>query len=216
MGEKELAIPIIKWLEDQHWDVYQEVNFGYSTRADIVAVRAGKLWTIETKTTLTIAVLEQAHMWTTDFRSIAVPRSHRGNRNFAYRIASDLKIGVIEVDGNYVQEIQNAPFMRINHGMAKLMMKKLRPEHKTALQAGSKGGGYVTEYSLTMERIKYFIKSNPGCTIREIFENLGKGHYSSSASFKTRTRMALSQWENDWCRIEDISNQFHYYVKDIK
>ena len=36
MNEVELAKPVINWLADQHWEVYQEVQYGYAGRvADI-------------------------------------------------------------------------------------------------------------------------------------------------------------------------------------
>jgi hypothetical protein len=214
MEEKEIAVPIIAWLEEQHWDVYQEVNFNRSTRADIVAVRDNKLWIIETKTSFTLSVLEQAHRWPSDFRSIGVPRAKREDRNFAYSIASYLKLGVIEVSGNYVDEVQNAPFMRINHGFAKQMMLRLYPEHKTSLMAGSKGGGYFTPYKQTMDRVRRFINQHPGCTIKEIYEDIGRGHYSSGSSAKSCIRIALASWEKDWCESRLIGREFHYFIKE--
>jgi len=58
MKETDLAERVINWLEDQHWEIYQEVQFrGYGGIADIVAVRAGYLWIIECKTSMTFTLL---------------------------------------------------------------------------------------------------------------------------------------------------------------
>lgn len=214
MEEKELAIPIIKWLEEQHWDIYQEVTFNRSTRADIVAVRDNKLWIIETKTSFTLSVLDQARRWPVDFRSVGVPRAKREDRSLAYDIASYLKLGVIEVSGDWVDEVRRAPFMRINHGYAKTMIEKLRPEHKTSLMAGSKGGGYFTPYKQTMDMVRRSIAKNPGCTIRDIFNDIGKGHYSTGSSARSCIRIALSNWEKDWCESKMIGREFHYFIKE--
>ncbi len=218
MSEADLAATVVKWLTEQHWDVYQEVTFGGASRADIVAVRNGYLWIIETKMSLTLTVLGQANGWRSHFRSVAVPRSLKGDagRCLAYDVARDyLKVGVIEVDGvSGTRELINAPVMREYHRFAKKMINKLRPEHKTYLAAGSNGGGYFTPYRETMDHVKRFILAHPGCTINEIMADVGRGHYSRPATAKSCIRSALSQWESSWCEtgVND-RGAFTYYVK---
>lgn len=72
--------PLIRWLQDDGWDVYQEVETP-SGVADIVAKMShGKLelvWVIEGKKTMGEAVLHQAthHLRHAHLVSVAVPRN---------------------------------------------------------------------------------------------------------------------------------------------
>jgi hypothetical protein len=216
-SESDLAAKVIEWLEAQHWDVYQEVVFrGNGGRADIVAVRNGYLWIIETKTSLTFTVLSQASYWRSHFRSIAVPKSqdHNGGRGMAYQIAKDyLKIGVLEVNSLWVNEVIGPPLMREYHKFAKDMIGNLRPEHKTFCQAGSNGGGYFTPYRETMRDVQMYIASHPGCKLKEIVDGLKHYHYRTKSSALTCIRVALSNWE-PWCEVRTgEKGEFRYYIK---
>src|SRR3990172_8380228 len=103
MKETELAEPVIDWLASQNWNVYQEVSFSrMGGVADICAERHGVLWIIETKTAMSIEVLNQASAWPVHFRSIAVPKAKRESKR-DYRVARDYYgVGVIEVSKNYI------------------------------------------------------------------------------------------------------------------
>ena len=67
MKELELAKSVVEWLQDQHWEVYQEVQ-RYSTTADIVAVQGPLVWVVECKTSLSIGVMLQASRWMAHYR----------------------------------------------------------------------------------------------------------------------------------------------------
>ncbi|HBD94493.1 MAG TPA: hypothetical protein DC057_10030, partial [Spirochaetia bacterium] len=98
--ETEIAEIVIDWLEKQHWDVYQEVpvNSGF---ADIFAVRNGLVWVIETKTSLSFDVMEQAFRREVHYRSVAVPKPINSNWFLQRKIARDyLNIGILSVDQN--------------------------------------------------------------------------------------------------------------------
>lgn len=222
MNETDLGEKVVKWLEAQHWDVYQEVKFsGSGGRADIAAVRDGKLWIIECKTSLSFTVLEQASGWSSHFRSIAIPATReRSGRGVAYRIARDyLKIGVIEVRMEFsdvVYEFIPAPLMREYHREAKRLIGGLREEQKYYASAGTNGGGYYTPYRGTMDAVKRFIMHHPGCTLKEIMDDIGdKHHYASVSSARSCIRTALSNWETPWCEIKtgEDGRTFRYYVK---
>lgn len=221
MNEVDLARHVIKWLEEQHWDVYQEVQFRYmSGIADIVAVRASIIWIIETKTALSLAVLEQAHNWRSHLRSIAVPAcvSDSHGRGVAYGIAKDyLKIGVIEVGrrNEFVKEVVEPPIMRQYHEFASDMRKQLKPIQKTYRAAGSNGGGYWTPYRETMDAVRRFVSSHPNCTLKQIMDDIkGEHHYASSATARSSIRVALSNWESDWCVVHNDGKEFTYSLKD--
>ncbi len=214
MKETDLAKKVVTWLEAQHWDVYQEVTVtGHGGIADIVAVRDGKLWIIECKTSLTFTVLEQASHWRAHYRSIAIPRPKTKSRSIAYHIANKhLDLGVLEV-GEQINVIHQPPLKRDFHKSAKYFMSQLKEEHKHYSPAGSNNGGYYTPYRATMDRVKNYISAHPGCTFKEIMYDLGKNHhYSSDNTAKTCIRKALAEWE-PWCQVSVSGKSFTYTVK---
>jgi len=223
MNETELGSVVVEWLAAQHWDVYQEVQFfGRGGGADIVAVRAGKVWIIETKTSLTFTVLEQARKWPCHFRSIAVPRSkHTGDRDFAYEIAHRyLSLGILEVgysemvQDKTVFEIKPAPLMRDFHDTAKWMIGQLCEEHKYFSKAGSYGGGYYTPYQKTMRYVRSYIQAYPGCTLKQIMDAIPEHHYASTASARSSIRTALETFEKNWCEIrKGERGELRYFIK---
>jgi len=209
VNETTLAAAIINWLIVQHWDVYQEVKFyGHGGIADIAAVRDGKLWIIECKTSLTFTVLEQASAWRSHYRSIAVPAPKKYNgRQTAYHVAKNfLSVGVLEyrpITYEKVYEIHDAPIMREHNKFAKSMIEQLKDGHKTHAIAGSSNGmRRFTPYVETMERVKNFITKNPECSLKEIMDHLGENHhYANSISARGSIRTALESWESSWCEV---------------
>lgn len=209
MSETELAKRVIRWLSEQHWDVYQEVEFrGQGGVADIVAVRDGKLWIIECKTSLTWTVLEQAEKWRAHFRSVAVPDSNSRGRTTALKVAKYyLKVGVIEVEDRVYSF--PPPLMREFHKSSKFKISQLKPEHKTFCEAGSIYGHY-TPYRATMDQVKKYVIAHPGCTIKEIVANLKDYHYANDKSALSCIRTALCNWEK-WCRVETAGKEYKFY-----
>ncbi len=226
--EKDLASKVVEWLQDQHWDVYQEVQFSsWGGRiADIIAVRGKIVWIIECKVSMSLKVLEQASLWQVPMRSIAILSSIDSmDRHFAYRVAKDyLGLGIISVkyliqtgtfDRWVIDEEVGPKILREHYPFSqKYILPKLREEHKTFLQAGSKGGGFYTPYKSTMINIRSFINDHPGCTTKEIMDAVGKGHYCSEVSARSGIPHALRDFEHDWCRIDFDGKQNRYYVKD--
>lgn len=222
-NEAEIGAGVVGWLEEQNWDVYQEVKY-YGGIADIVAVNGYLVWVIECKKSLSLNVMDQARGWRTHFRSVAVPRPKRPYERFtAYRVAKDyFKVGVIEVNRtefrdefSYSVEVKvPAPLMREHHKFAKKMIEKgLVPEQKVMAKAGTKGGNYYTPYKATMMAVRRFIEKNPGCTIKEIMDDLGKMHYGSDASARSTIPKSLQTIESEWCRVDRDSRPFRFYIK---
>lgn len=227
MKETELAEAVVAWLEMEHWDVYQEVQmYAYSGVCDIIATKGFLVWAIECKTSLTWGLIEQAWFWRAHFRSIAVPRARaktRGRR-MAYLACKNLfNLGVLEVhkvktfDESLLFEVDEAvrpPLMREYHESAKRIKSRLMPEHKTYAKAGSVRGGYYTPYKHTMSRVKKFIGDNPGCTLKEIMDHTGEGHYANMKSARGTIRNALVTFEKDWCRVDMENRPYRYYLRD--
>lgn len=210
MREIDLAAVIVAWLVEQHWDVYQEVQFGnYGGVADIVAVRNKILWIIETKTKYGFDVLQQASGWPVHYRSIGIPFS----RNRDYRVAVNYyRVGIIEVDDWGAKEIVEAPLFAKNHETAKRYILKLTELHKTYALAGSQSGHHLTPYKHTMIDVRRFIEMHPGCTVKDIYSDLGSLHYSSASSFKGNLVKALCQFEQSWCHVDITNKPYRLFV----
>lgn len=215
MKEIELAEKIIEWLQAQHWEIYQEVEFRrLGGRADIVAERHGILWIIETKMSLSLEVLNQATTWPVHYRSVGVPKAKKSSKR-DYRVAKDYYgVGVIESSSYGVTEVVKPPLFLKNDKVAKNMISQLTEQHKTFAKAGSNGGGYYTPYRNTMVTIREIVRKNPGCTVDEVFEICGKMHYASKGSFKGNALKCLDAFEKEWCRIDKTSYPFRLYVVD--
>lgn len=223
-NELEIATAIIAWLTDNGWDVYQEVQpRQFSRRADIVALKDEKVWVIETKTSLGLYVIAQAYYWNVDYRSVGVPGGKRADdvsRGFAKIILRKFNMGLFEVKqmfSNYVLTAHNVIEPKQNEHLfdKSVILGALTDEHKYLLPAGSKGGGYVTEYRLSIEKVKEFIKNNPGTTMLEITNALGKLHYSNIYSARNSLTTALLNWERDWCRNEfDVDKGIIFFSKE--
>jgi hypothetical protein len=215
MKEEELAVYVVDYLESMDWDIYQEVQFRTGGKiADIVAVKDDKLWIVESKTTLSFKVLEQAHYWRCHYRSIAVPkiRNYR-DRSLAYDICRNyLNLGVLEVSSYGITQRVIAPLMENFGDYPNYLMKQLKEGHKTHARAGSANGGHFTPYRNTMDHVKEFIKNNPGCTLTQILESVGKGHYSSIQSARGAIRNALENYEA-WCFVKWDGRRYKYFVK---
>ena len=215
MKETELAQPVIQWLIDQHWEVYQEVKH-YGPIADIVAVQGPLVWVIECKTTLSLSVMGQASHWRVHYRSVAVKHGRTTRqRQTAYDVArKHFKVGVIDVMGGAVGQPVAPPYMREYRRLAFKLRDILEPEHKTFAQAGNSDGLYWTPYKRTIRDVQHFLKKNPGSTMKEIQTSIGgKGHYASPASCRGNLGKALEGWE-DWCEVDRSYKPFRYSISE--
>ncbi len=226
MTEQELAIPVVEWLQSQHWDVYQEVQFfSGGPIMDIVAVRDNIMMVVEVKKSLGLAVMAQAKrsLWQSHYTAVAVPKpvyraySSNPEREFAKSICKSLGIGVIEVsgirDGKFVRQEVDPKLIRTSHSQAKCHMECLHEGHKTSSTAGSANGGHWTPYRQTMDNVKRILKQHGPLTLKEIMKILkGDHHYSSEQSARGSIRKALSDWEN-WAEIDFQGREYIYKIK---
>jgi len=218
MKETELAEIVISWLENQHWDIYQEVCVPGGV-IDILAVRNNRCWAIETKTKLSLTVMDQAFRRTTHYRSVAVPRSKYSDHYLQHKIAKNyLYIGVLEINpiSKQVEEIIEAKLMREYNFYAKNIINKLTPEQKTYAKAGTNNGGYYTPYRQTIDEIKTFLRRHPGSTIKDIVGHLDRyklHHYASPNSAKQSIKIALNNWESETFRKDTLDKKDIYFVR---
>jgi hypothetical protein len=200
-SEQELAETIVKYVEDQGWEVYHEVQGRYGMSvADIVAIKDGKSWIIEIKRSFGLAVLEQAYEWrkSADFVSIAFPRKRapwkKMMSNFAKKIISDHNMGVIVAQydeypaylrrkaGELRIEVKEHVKPQQNEVNSTLDISKVLTEHhKTFAKAGSRDGGHYTPFRLTRKRLVEAVSKDPGKTLKEYIAEIDH-HYASAKS----------------------------------
>jgi len=190
MTEVELAAKVTAWLTSQHWEVFPEVQPGVSwPRADIVARQSGRIWVIECKTGLGLAVMQQAADWRTwaHWVSVAAPRARRGRaRDLARRVLEWLGIGCLIVDGPLVTQYLPAQLQRRLSG--RYLIDALNDGHKEMGIAGSQGC-YWTPYKETCRELLAFVKKNPGCSMKQAIDGISH-HYDKD----TTARSCLLQW----------------------
>lgn len=200
--EAELALCVENYLKSQGWQVFKEVKpNSLSSIADIVAVKDKKIWIIETKLQYGTKVLDQAYKWKNyaHYVSIAVPTSkhvsfvldhflnHFGlGKIFVYPPTSTTK-GIVSIK-------KEATFKKDVVDLA--IWNSLHIEQKDSI-AGSKGGGYVTPYKLTIAEVKQFLKFNPKSSIDQIVSKI-KHHYTSNSIAANNLSKMLVEVETDF------------------
>lgn len=196
LQETDIAKPVVAYLQARGWTVYQEVELLFGI-ADIVAELDGKVWVVEVKNSLSLALIAQADRWLgrTHWVSLAIP-CRNGQlplteaRRFGMQLLEERGIGVFVVDfysnnqGMVRDYLSTRPrmFRRPNLGLLQGIRDSLKPVHKTFAEAGSRGGAHWTPYKGSCLEIEQYVKYHPGCTVRELVDELGKLHYSNASS----------------------------------
>jgi hypothetical protein len=195
-SEEALAEMVVKWLKNNGWTVYQEVQLNRygSTIADIVAEKAGIYWIIECKLNFSFSVMSQADRWKNfaNFVSIACPYTKVWP--FKEKLCKLLDIGVITVayersyscySTNIVDKhgiIERVPKIE-QILLHKSLINCLTEKHKTFAKAGNNYGARLTPFKLTVENLIAYVKQNNGCLLKEAIKNI-KHHYSTNNSAK--------------------------------
>ena len=200
MRETDLAKGVITWLQDLKWDVYQEVQvFSYGAVADIVGLFGGRTWVIETKTSLSLKVIEQADHWRhfSNLVSVAVPRAKR-DRSFAKKALGTFGIGLIAVgstldwvDPGTVDAWDVSELLRpkLNRRPGLALRRVLMDEHKTFAEAGNTDKLRWSPFQGTCQRVRAFVEKRPGATLKEIVDDVPT-HYRSVQTAK----ICISKW----------------------
>lgn len=223
LKETDVAAPIVEWLAADGWDVYQEVQYTmYGHIHDIVARKGSILWCVETKSSFSFAVIEQAWRAPFPFRSVGVPVCYgrRGEKSYAFQqmVCGKFGIGVFGVGRGHVSEYSPPGLIRINHEFAKTyILPHLVEGQKSYKAAGGTAGGHLTPYRETMDRVIAFIGQNSGCSLKDIFAHLkGDHHYHSDATARSAIPNALRKFEADKVRVGTKDRRNAYYLRRKK
>lgn len=193
--EAELAAVLVTWLQDQEWEVFQEVAVG-GWIADIVARRGRILWAIETKLSFGVAVVEQAARWRhfAHYASAAVPHvANRRGRSVLLGYCRLEGIGILEIRNpefeSYLQPVNEYRPPRLERRIVARIERHLHDEQKTFAPAGNAGGQRFSPFKATCKALADHVRRHPGGSMRQAVDAISH-HYSTSATAKS----ALMQW----------------------
>jgi hypothetical protein len=194
MGKEELlAEKVVAYLQDLHWDVYQEVKpKGFGGIADIVAVQSNRVWVIETKTTFSLAVIAQARRWKNfaHWVSVAVPSVRRsGSRtDIGCEILRHYGIGLIRVYDHYEGILAEDVKPRLaRKALAGKILSSLCKEQKTYSKAGNNRSEYYSPFKRTCNEVARAVHANPGINLKSLIEKVDH-HYASASSARNSLR----------------------------
>lgn len=197
--ETDLAKRVIEWLKEKGWtEIHQEVSFGMgSRRADIVAVRGKYTWVVETKTNISLSLMDQAYDWLlwSHYVSVATPYdSSRGRSNhhpFLLTAMKHFKIGLIQVAdlGTSYEHIYNRIKPGLNKNILPRLKNRLNKGTQTFALAGNSDHQYWTPFRETCRLIKEAVAKWPGMNTKTLVRRINH-HYASEQS----AYGALLQW----------------------
>lgn len=218
MKETDLFPPLKVWLEHLDYEVYTEVQSSLTGgRADIVAVSGPVVTVIEMKTSLSLELIGQAMRWRpyANFVYIAVPYSDKRTHH-AQQILRREGNGLIQIDlKKDYRPVSNPLKANFNRRINNHIRESLVEDHKQ-LPGGHAGGGYVTEYSQTIKRVKDYLNSwyvrtemDGWATIGDILAHC-ETHYSSP---KASLSGAIRKFEGGWCETKVEKGKLYYKLK---
>ena len=222
MTEVDLAAQITKWLKDRDWEVYQEVILpGVKGPADIVAVKDGKVWIIETKLSLNLDLLGQAYRWLgmAHWVSMGLPYPKRGDydkKAFVGQFCSDYGISSIKVDHKGKLHFHNhrdqpAP---IDPATIDMVLANLHEEQKDYAPAGGRGKVW-TPYKSTCQIVLNYVTAHPGCTLWDLVASCGKMHYSSAAAARRTLADRIAYGAVPGITTSQNGTDFHLFVETV-
>ncbi len=219
--EVELAKPLIAWLIDQKWEVYQEVQIAsYGAVADIVAVMKPIVWVIECKKSLSLDVMGQAHRWSwkANHTSIAIPNRERESNGaiFAKTVLRNLGIGLLEVSDpeRYGDPVNERISPRLDRkSKTHWITDCLTDDHKTWAEAGNPDGKRYTPFQKTKRDIINRVRHNPGIGLKELLESMDH-HYASNASARGSISCYIQTGVIEGIEIRRDGNRIHLYLEE--
>lgn len=181
--ETDLAQRFVEYLSC--YDLYFEVGAG--SMVDIVAVSGSIIMGYEVKTSFNFRVIEQAyrniHWFNYSYVCVPYGRDH----GFQYQICRDYGIGVLEWReyGSISpwSEIVEKVKPKLNRAPIKDHVR-LHEYQKRSIP-GTSSGGRITPFTITKENMVKYVSRHPGCTIKEMMNNISHHYHSTSGAIAT-------------------------------
>lgn len=213
VSETKLAKRIVDYLRLQGWEVFQEVLCPNRRRVvDIYARKkhgAGyRTWAIEVKTSLNLAVMEQAHYWTTFAHQVSIavpPKKNKRIKNFGYKICALLGLGVLELKPREVQEVRQPRQTSV------AQFPTLVTAQKTST-AGTNKRDHWTHFKQTIQNLNELVQKQPGITLDEAIDQI-EHHYRHKNSAKSSLRTALRKRIVTGITYRRYGNIYYLYPK---
>lgn len=221
MKESDLYPDTKTWLEAKGYKVYSEVTSNkLRNRADIVALDSTQVVVVELKTSLSLELIGQAVEWKgfADLVYVGIPMPLKELNWYSLHLLQKEGIGLlyINIKGNprypkgFVrQKIQ--PLLNVGADSNRLRAA-ITPYHETSdIQGGLKGGGYITEYKVTILGVQEYLKKQGGkwVTLDQILAHC-KTHYHNP---RQSLQKALREFECEWCENEIMDRKSHYRIR---
>lgn len=175
---------VVQQLTHDGWEVYQEVETG-AGRTDIVAVRNGIRWAVEVKTSMSLAVMDQARANVAYFHysSLAVP-GYKGSEPRSWKFAQEcgqvFGYGVVSLHPT-ADEHRRVRVLSQGRLNRRPLPVRLHEEQKTEVAAGSNRGGQWTAFKSTVRHLEWAVQHAPGIRLKDAVRKISH-HYSSEPS----------------------------------
>lgn len=212
MKESDLYEPVVELFHGGN--VYPEVVVGRK-RPDIVVKQGSDIVVIELKTSLSLALIEQAYHWVgkCDLVYVAIPAPRRFNK-FAVRLLTDKGIGVIVVQGSkaYVHRTATKQTNKI------IKWERYLHEFYKQNESGGTNGEYITPYKFMIQCIREYMQGlDNEITLQELIKQVDERydqviskHYGSPES---SLRKALTEYEREWCDRTKLRGRVYFSLK---
>lgn len=223
--ESDLAKAVIKFLSQDGWDIYQEVQCGEKI-ADIVAVRDGITMIVECKTTFGIQLMEQVLWWrqmqAANFICVATPSYKNQDDTVRKWFLRQTGIGHIKINFQNKTFQQVLDYLPSNYATAPTLIRNsnflnikdyLHEAQKTYAEAGNNNGKRWTPFTQTREEIYNFVKKNPGCSIKEMMRHI-KHHWATDQSAYCCLTKYLGNDPIPFIRVERDGKSYKLYYCD--
>ncbi|KKL45046.1 hypothetical protein LCGC14_2359590, partial [marine sediment metagenome] len=96
---------------------------------------------------------------------------------------------------------------------AKQIVERLSERHKTFARAGNADGKRWTPFQESAERVKQFIRDNPGCTMKELVNGV-RLHYASPSSARSNLASHIRSGIIKGIRFDASEKPHRLYTED--
>ena len=200
MKESELFGPVKKFLLEQGCtDVYGEVM-----NCDVLGINGNINYIVEMKTSLTFKLIDQAlkRVRLGQYVYIAIPKRKQAIPRCVKEILTSYKIGLIQVGKRKTMISIPAQYNSLadKRKAYQRIRRQIREHHESQVGGVKKGEG-VTSYSITIDKIKAYMRSRDGewVTVDEILEHCETHYRNPKASVMATLK---EKWNQDWCETK--------------
>lgn len=211
MREKDLYLPVKNFLEDT---VGCNKVYGEVLNSDVLGIKGTANIVVELKTRLSFHLLDQAleRLRLAQYVYIAVPSRRSPLPKVVSKILKQEGIGLLYVYNNkHSQRVSIRIPARFNRDVSRYIniRKHIKDYHEDEVGGVPSGEG-KTEYSITIDSVKSFLRRKDWVTIDEILEHC-ETHYAQPKPSLSRT--LVEDWNQDWCEVKVVNRTRYFRYK---